>query len=58
MGIIRIWHEVGWNIRNKKRECLKDKINELVKPSKNKSIRELYRGVYELNKIISLEVSW
>jgi hypothetical protein len=33
--------------RNKKRECLKDKINELESNSKNKNIRDLYRGVNE-----------
>jgi chemotaxis methyl-accepting protein methylase len=31
--------------RNKKREYLKGKINELATNSKNKSIRELYRGI-------------
>jgi hypothetical protein len=31
--------------RNKKREYLKDKINELVTNCKNKSIRDLYRGI-------------
>jgi hypothetical protein len=31
--------------RNKKRVYLKDKINELATNSKNKNIRDLYRGV-------------
>jgi hypothetical protein len=31
--------------RNKKREYLKDKINELATNSKNKNIRHLYRGI-------------
>jgi hypothetical protein len=31
--------------RNKKREYLKDKINELATNSKNKIIRDLYRGI-------------
>jgi hypothetical protein len=31
--------------RNKKREYLKDKINELATNSKNKNIRDLYRGI-------------
>jgi hypothetical protein len=31
--------------RNKKKECLKDKIKELVTKNKNKNIRELYRGI-------------
>jgi hypothetical protein len=31
--------------RNKKREYLEDKINELARKSKNKNIRDLYRGI-------------
>jgi hypothetical protein len=31
--------------RNKKREYLKDKINELATNSTNKNIRDLYRGI-------------
>jgi hypothetical protein len=42
--------EVRRNIRNKKRECLKDKINELVTHSKNKNIRDLYKGVNEFKR--------
>jgi hypothetical protein len=34
--------------RNKKRAHLKDKINELAMKSKNKNIRDLYRGINEL----------
>jgi hypothetical protein len=33
--------------RNKKREYLKDTINELAMNSKYKNIRELYRGITE-----------
>jgi hypothetical protein len=33
------------HLRNKKREYLKDKINELATNSKNKNIRDLYRGI-------------
>jgi hypothetical protein len=36
--------EVSRYFRNKKREYLKDKINELATNSKNKSIRDPYRG--------------
>jgi hypothetical protein len=36
--------------RNKKREYLKDKINELETNNKNKSIRDLYRGINEFKK--------
>jgi hypothetical protein len=38
------------HFRNKKREYLKDKINELVSSSKNKNIRDLYRGINEFKK--------
>jgi hypothetical protein len=33
------------HFRNKEREYLKDKINELATNSKNKNIRDLYRGI-------------
>jgi hypothetical protein len=36
--------------RNKKREYLKDKINELETNNKNKNIRDLYRGINEFKK--------
>jgi hypothetical protein len=36
--------------RNKKREYLKGKINELGSNSKNKNIRDLYRGTGEFKK--------
>jgi hypothetical protein len=36
--------------RNKKREYLKDKINELESKSKNKNIRDLYRDINEFKK--------
>jgi hypothetical protein len=37
--------EACTHFRNKKREYLKDKINELAMNSKNKSSRDLYRGI-------------
>jgi CRISPR/Cas system-associated protein Csx1 len=37
--------EARRQFRNKKREYLKDKINELASNSKNKNIRDLYRGI-------------
>jgi hypothetical protein len=40
-------HEASRYFRNKKREHLKDKINELATNSKNKNIRDLYRGINE-----------
>jgi hypothetical protein len=36
--------EASRHFRNKKREYLKDKINELVTNNRNKNIRDLYRG--------------
>jgi hypothetical protein len=38
-------HEASRNFRNKKRQYLKDKINELAMNSKNKNIRDLYGGI-------------
>jgi hypothetical protein len=38
-------HEASRYFRNKKREYLKDKINELAMNSKNKNIKYLYRGI-------------
>jgi hypothetical protein len=35
---------------NKKREYVKDKINELVTDSRNKKIMDLYREIYEFKK--------
>jgi hypothetical protein len=43
--------EASRYFRNKKRECLKDKNNELVTNSKNKNIRDLYKG-------INREITW
>jgi hypothetical protein len=37
--------EASRHFRNKKREYLKGKISELVVNSKNKNIRDLYRGI-------------
>jgi hypothetical protein len=38
------------HFRNKKREYLKGKINKLAMNSKNKNIREPYRGINEIKK--------
>jgi hypothetical protein len=40
-----VGHEDSRYFRNKKRECLKDKINEVPTNSKNKNVRDLYRGI-------------
>jgi hypothetical protein len=37
--------EASKQLRNEKRQCMKDGINELAISSKNKNIRELYRGI-------------
>jgi hypothetical protein len=36
--------------KQKRREYLKDKINEIELNSKNKNIRDLYRGISEFKK--------
>jgi hypothetical protein len=43
-------HETSRIFRNKKRENLKGKINELEGNNKNKNIRDLYRGINEFKK--------
>jgi hypothetical protein len=42
--------EASRYIRNKKREYLKDKINETATNSKKKNIRDLYRGIKEFKR--------
>jgi hypothetical protein len=42
--------EASRHFRNKKREYLKDRINELESDSKNKNIRDWYGGVNEFKK--------
>jgi hypothetical protein len=42
--------EASRHFRNKKREYLKDRINELESNSKNKNIRDLYMGTNECKK--------
>jgi hypothetical protein len=42
--------EASRHFRNKEREYLKDKINELGSSSKNKNIRDLYRGINAFKK--------
>jgi hypothetical protein len=42
--------ESSRHFRNKKREYLKDKINEIESDSKNKNIRDLYRSINEFKK--------
>jgi hypothetical protein len=42
--------EASRHFRNKRRKYLKDKINELATNSKNKNIRDLYRGINEFER--------
>jgi hypothetical protein len=48
LGNVR--REAGRHSRNKKREYLKDKINEIESNSNNKNITDLYRGINEFKK--------
>jgi hypothetical protein len=50
LDIVNIRREASRHFRNKKRDYLKDIINELVTHNKNKNIRDLYRGVSECQK--------
>jgi hypothetical protein len=45
-----IRREASIRFRKKKREYLKDKINELESNTKKKDIRDLYRGINKLKK--------
>jgi hypothetical protein len=45
-----IRREASRQFRNKKRESLKVRINEVASKSKNKNIRALYRGINEFKK--------
>jgi hypothetical protein len=42
--------ETGRTFRNRSREYLKEKINELETNSKDQNIRDLYRGVNEFKE--------
>jgi hypothetical protein len=49
-NLIDVRREVSRHFRHKERENLKDKIIELGSNSKNKNIRDLYRGINEFKK--------
>jgi hypothetical protein len=49
-NLITVRHESSRYLTNKKREYLKDKINDLAMNSKNKNIRDLYRGINEFKR--------
>jgi hypothetical protein len=44
-NLSNVRREASTHFRNKKREYLKDKFNEIELNSKNKNIRDMYRGV-------------
>jgi hypothetical protein len=43
-------HKGSRHYRNKNREYLKDKINELATKHKNKVIRDVYRGIHKFKR--------
>jgi hypothetical protein len=49
-NLSKVRQEASRHFRNKKREYLKDKINELESNSKNKNIRDQYRSINEFKK--------
>jgi hypothetical protein len=57
MKMTTIRQEASRHFRNKKREYLKDKINDLESNSKNKNITDLCRGINEFKKVIILELT-
>jgi hypothetical protein len=49
-NLSNVRREAGRHFKKKKREYLKDKMNELESNSKNKNIRDLYRGIDKFKK--------
>jgi hypothetical protein len=49
-NVQNVRHETSRIFRNKKREHLKGKINDLATNNKNKNIRDLYRVINEFKK--------
>jgi hypothetical protein len=47
---------VGRHFRKIKRENQKDKMIKLAMNSKNKNIRDLYRGIHEFKRATNLEI--
>jgi hypothetical protein len=50
-NLVNVRCEASRYFRNKKRKHLKDKINELETNSKNKNIRDLYRGIIGFKRV-------
>jgi hypothetical protein len=49
-NLSNVRREASRHFRSKKREYLKDKLNELQSNGNNKNIRDLYRGINEFKK--------
>jgi hypothetical protein len=49
-NLSNVRREASRYFRSKKREYMKDKINELAMSSKNKNIRDLYRGINKFKR--------
>jgi hypothetical protein len=49
-NLSNVRREASRHFRNKKRVYLKDKINEIELHSKNKNIRDIYKGITEFMK--------
>jgi hypothetical protein len=56
-NLSNVRREASRHFRSKKREYLKDKINEIELNSKNKNIRDLYRGITEFKKGYQLKTN-
>jgi hypothetical protein len=48
--MLLIKRDTSRHFKNKKREYLKDKIDELATNSKNKKVRDLYRGINDFKR--------
>jgi hypothetical protein len=46
----KLRHETSRTFRNKERQYLRGKINELETNNKNKNVRDFYRGINEFKK--------
>jgi hypothetical protein len=56
-NLSNVRREASRHFRNKKREYLRDKINEIELNSKNKNIRDLYRGITEFKRSYQLKTN-
>jgi hypothetical protein len=45
------------NFHEKKREYLEGKINDLKPKSKNRNFRDIHRGISELRRVTSIELT-